>query len=50
MPHELDYSEIDQEDETDGDEQLVLIWCDTHQAYEWHWIERVAGPRGPAEL
>jgi hypothetical protein len=40
MVHELDYSEIDQEDEISGDEQLVLIWCNTHQDYEWHWIER----------
>ena len=38
--HDLDYSEIDELDERADDEQLVLIWCDTHNKYEWHWIDR----------
>jgi hypothetical protein len=39
--HDLDYGEIDDLDEISGDEQLALIWCSTHQTYEWHWIPRV---------
>lgn len=38
--HRLDPSEIDELDEISGDEQLSLVWCETHQAYEWHWLER----------
>ena len=38
--HDLDYSEIDELDEIDGDEQLSLIWCDAHEEYEWHWLYR----------
>lgn len=38
--HDLDYSEIDELDEIDGDEQLALIWCNTHRKYEWHSIDR----------
>jgi hypothetical protein len=40
MKHELDYDEIDEVDEINGDEQLALVWCDTHGGYEWHWILR----------
>jgi hypothetical protein len=38
--HDLDLGNIDELDEISGDEQLALIWCDIHQQYEWHWIER----------
>jgi len=38
--HVLDYAEIDEIDEIDDGQQLALIWCDTHQVYEWHWIAR----------
>jgi hypothetical protein len=32
--HDLDYDDIDELDEISDDEQLVLIWCDTHEGYE----------------
>lgn len=38
--HDLDYSEVDDLDEISGDEQQALIWCNTHQKFEWHWIEQ----------
>lgn len=38
--HQLDLSEIDEVDEISGDEQLCRVWCDAHQDYEWHWLER----------
>lgn len=38
--HKLDLSKIYELDEISGDEQLVLVWCDTHQKYEWHWVPR----------
>jgi hypothetical protein len=38
--HHVDPSDIDEGDEIDGDQQLCLVWCDTHQVYEWHWIDR----------
>jgi hypothetical protein len=38
VEHDLDYSEIDDLDEISGDEQLALVWCDTHRRFEWHWI------------
>jgi len=38
MAHDLDHSEIDERDEISGDEQLCLVWCRTHQRFEWHWI------------
>ena len=38
--HDLDHGEIDELDEIDGDQQLALIWCITHQRFEWHWIDR----------
>jgi uncharacterized protein YuzB (UPF0349 family) len=40
-------SEIDDCDVIDGDEQLCLVFCDTCQRYEWHWLPRdlVSGPR-----
>ena len=34
--HELDYDDIDELDEISGDEQLV--WCNTHEDYEWQWV------------
>jgi hypothetical protein len=36
--HDLDYDDIDELDEIGAGEQLVLIWCDTHEVYEWHWV------------
>lgn len=36
--HVLDYSDIDDYDEISGEEQLTLIWCNTHKQYEWHWL------------
>lgn len=36
--HDLDFGEIDELDELGDGEQLALIWCDTHEEYEWHWI------------
>jgi len=38
--HDLDFSEIDDKDEISGHEQYVLIWCNTHRKYEWHWVPR----------
>jgi hypothetical protein len=38
--HDLDYDHIDELNEISGDEHLVLIWCDSHRAWEWHWIDR----------
>lgn len=38
IAHQLDTSEIDDLDERSGDEQLALVWCDTHKKYEWHWL------------
>lgn len=40
--HDLDLSQIDCLDEIDGDEQSALVWCNTHQRWEWHWIDREA--------
>lgn len=28
----------DEVDEISGDEQLSLMWCETHQKWEWHWM------------
>lgn len=36
--HVLDYDEIDEIDEVDDGRRLVLIWCETHQVHEWHWV------------
>jgi hypothetical protein len=44
--HDLDYAEIDDLDEISGDEQLALIWCNTHQKHEWQWIAVAAIGRG----
>ncbi|MBD9569051.1 hypothetical protein [Ensifer sp. ENS08] len=38
--HRLDTSQVDQLDEISGDEQLALVWCETHRQWEWHWIDR----------
>lgn len=40
ITHRLDTSQVDQLDEISGDEQLALIWCETHRKWEWHWIDR----------
>jgi len=40
IAHRLDPSQVDQLDEISGDEQLALVWCETHRKWEWHWIER----------
>lgn len=37
--HDLDFTEIDELDEISGDEQLALIWCDTHETWEWHRVD-----------
>lgn len=37
--HVLDRSRIDERDEIDDGQQLCLVWCETHRAFEWHWIE-----------
>ena len=38
--HEIDPSQVDSLDEISGDEQLALVWCETHQDWEWHSIDR----------
>lgn len=38
--HEIDLAQVDQLDEISGDEQQALVWCETHQKYEWHWLSR----------
>lgn len=38
--HILDPSQVDQLDEISGDEQLALVWCETHRKWEWHWLVR----------
>jgi hypothetical protein len=38
--HVLDYLQIDELDEDDGEEQMVLIWCRTHKTWEWHWVAK----------
>lgn len=48
--HDLDEGRIDQLDELDeisGGKQLqyCLVWCNTHQKYEWHWLWRPRKPR-----
>ncbi len=41
-PHKLNLADIDERDEIDDGQQLSLVWCETHQKYEWHWLERNA--------
>lgn len=38
--HDIDPNDIDGLDEIDGDMQLTLVWCATHECYEWHWMPR----------
>jgi hypothetical protein len=38
--HKLDVDEIDDLDELGEREQLCLVWCETHQEHEWHWLGR----------
>lgn len=38
--HELWCWEVDSLDEIDDDSQLALVWCETHQKYEWHNLRR----------
>lgn len=38
--HQVDPALVDELDEISGDEQLALIWCETHRNWEWHWIDR----------
>lgn len=40
VKHKLDPSQIDELDEIDDDQQLSLVWCETHQDWEWHWLDR----------
>jgi len=42
--HDIDPTDIDDLDEISGDEQQALVWCNTHERYEWHWIERTNIP------
>ena len=37
--HELDCDKIDDLDEIDDGDQLSLVWCRSHQKYEWHSID-----------
>jgi hypothetical protein len=39
-PCELDPAHIDALDEIDDTEQLVLIYCDTHRAWHWRYVDR----------
>lgn len=32
--HHLDLGDTG---EVDGDDEVILIWCETHCCYEWHW-------------
>lgn len=38
--HDLDPDDIDSLDEIDDNQQLTLVWCRTHEIYEWHWMPR----------
>jgi len=38
--HLLSTGEIDSLDEIDDDQQLALVWCDSHGTYEWHNLPR----------
>lgn len=40
IKHEVDPAQVDSLDEISGDEQLALVWCETHNEWEWHWIDR----------
>ncbi|MDX0752942.1 hypothetical protein GOD45_23935 [Sinorhizobium medicae] len=40
ITHQLDPSQVDELDEISGDAQQALVWCETHQSWEWHWIDR----------
>jgi hypothetical protein len=40
IKHQLDTAHIDTRDEIDEDTQLVGVWCDTHQIFEWHRLRR----------
>jgi hypothetical protein len=46
ISHEVDPSQVDELDEISGDEQLALVWCETHGDWEWHWIDRDLLPGG----
>jgi hypothetical protein len=39
-PCDLDPAHIDALDEISGYEQLCLIFCNTHRAWEWKWVDR----------
>lgn len=36
MEHDIDTTQIDEKDEISGDERLCLVWCNTHEKWEWH--------------
>ncbi|MEO4000330.1 hypothetical protein [Mesorhizobium sp. CAU 1732] len=38
--HEVDPSQVDELADISGDEQLALVWCETHRDWEWHYIDR----------
>jgi hypothetical protein len=35
---DIDPTDIDELDEIDDGQQYALVWCQTHERYEWHWI------------
>ncbi|WEX07385.1 hypothetical protein [Chelativorans sp. AA-79] len=46
IEHEIDPDQVDELDEISGDEQLALVWCETHETWEWHWVDRDLLPGG----
>ncbi len=39
LTHHLDLTQVDQLDDRSGDEQLALVWCETHKDWEWHYVQ-----------
>lgn len=46
--HDIDPTQVDSLDEISGDEQLALVWCETHKDWEWNRVERELLPRASA--
>lgn len=45
--HELSTGEIDSVDEVDEENQLALVWCNSHEKYEWHNLpQKLIGKTG----
>lgn len=38
--HQIDPTQVDSLDEISGDQQLALVWCETHKKWEWHSVDR----------